>query len=210
MQSEQNYRRLRHDALQNGGRFDAAHARHRHVEKNQIWLRLLRTFYALHTILRFTTNDIASRFEVEPHQVSNGGVVVNDEEPRHEVSPAMTDLNWILQYSDLCIDWFVGRAVTITTTHHNPGPSICTKSFAGFGGGAAVFHRAGGLGRLRTRFDSVPTPTEAPTKWSTRSGPATFTVRIQCNPLLMAQPHWEQSGVPPKTQGSTGVSKSAE
>ena len=31
-----------------------------------------------------------------------------------------------------------------------------------------------------------------------------------CRPLLAAHPHWEQSGAPPKTQGSTRVSKSAE
>jgi hypothetical protein len=53
-------------------------------------------------------------------------------------------------------------------------------------------------------------PTDVPTKCPTRSGPATFTLRIQCNPLLAAQPHWEQSGAPPKTQGSTRVCKSAE
>jgi hypothetical protein len=32
----------------------------------------------------------------------------------------------------------------------------------------------------------------------------------QCNPLPMAQPHCEQSGLPPKTQGSTRLCKSAE
>ena len=37
-----------------------------------------------------------------------------------------------------------------------------------------------------------------------------FIFLIQCRPLLMAQPHCEQSGVPPKTQGSTRVSRSAE
>ena len=32
----------------------------------------------------------------------------------------------------------------------------------------------------------------------------------QCKPLLMAQPHCEQSSVPPKMQGSTRVFRSAE
>src|SRR5580700_9671836 len=37
-------------------------------------------------------------------------------------------------------------------------------------------------------------------KMSTRRGPATLTLRIQCKPLLAAHPHSEQLGDPPKTQ----------
>ena len=40
-----------------------------------------------------------------------------------------------------------------------------------------------------------------PMKWSTFSGPAIFTVRIQCRPLLMAQPHCEQSGTATEDAG---------
>ena len=55
-----------------------------------------------------------------------------------------------------------------------------------------------------------PIRIEAATKSPTFSSPATLTPRTQCKPVLAMQPHWEQSGVPPKTQGSTRLCKSAE
>src|SRR5207249_6559573 len=60
------------------------------------------------------------------------------------------------------------------------------------------------------RFKSEPMRMEAPTKWPTFSPPTTFMPRIQCKPVLAMHPHCEQSGVPPKTQGSTRVRRSAE
>ena len=55
-----------------------------------------------------------------------------------------------------------------------------------------------------------PTAKEVRKKCPTFAGPTTFTSRIQCSALLMLHPHWLQSGLPPKTQGSTLVFRSAE
>lgn len=75
---------------------------------------------------------------------------------------------------------------------------------------AGGFQREGREARARNRLITSPTFTEVVIKWSIFTGPASLMVLIQCKPLLMAQPHCEQSGVPPKTQGSTRVARSAE
>ena len=63
--------------------------------------------------------------------------------------------------------------------------------------------------RPRTFCTAVPIFIEPRTRWSILTGPTAFMSLIQCKALLMAQPHWLQSGVPPKTHGSTRVLKSA-
>src|SRR5579864_9202690 len=101
-----------------------------------------------------------------------------------------------------------GDARVRTTADYGRGAPIWTNAFGGVGG--AWVQRGEWLGRFCRRFRSLPIPTEVRTKCPTLSGPTTLTLRIQCRPLLAAQPHWEQSGLPPKTHGSTRVSKSAE
>ena len=63
---------------------------------------------------------------------------------------------------------------------------------------------------LRSFPSTDPTSTELLTRVSIFTSRPTRTVFSQCRPVLMAQPHWEQSGAPPKMQGSTRVCKSAE
>jgi hypothetical protein len=70
---------------------------------------------------------------------------------------------------------------------------------------AVGVHREGRVARDRRRLTMSPIFTEFAMKWSIFNGPAILTPRTQCKPLLAAQPHCEQSGVPPKTHGSTRV-----
>jgi len=62
----------------------------------------------------------------------------------------------------------------------------------------------------RRRLRSEPIAVEARDKCPTFKGPAMRTCCKKCNPLEIAQPHWLQSGAPPKIHGATRVDKSAE
>src|SRR5215469_7549054 len=86
-------------------------------------------------------------------------------------------------------------------------PSICTSLRSD--GGLSV-QRGCAWYSLRSLPRTDPNPTEPFTRVSILTIRNTRTVFSQCKPLLMAQPHWEQSGVPPKMQGSTRVCRSAE
>src|ERR1700722_7275733 len=79
--------------------------------------------------------------------------------------------------------------------------SICTNFFLSpvLPPVARESQRDGRCVCLRTRFTSEPTRTDAFAMWLIFSGPTIETCLIQCRPLLIAQPHCEQSGVPPKT-----------
>ena|ERR1700756_1413016 len=87
---------------------------------------------------------------------------------------------------------------------------IWTRPGSGFGVGVPGRQRDGRIDLARSLLTKRPVLIEPETKWPTLSGPTTFSVLIQCRALLMVQPHWEQSGVPPKTQGSTRLLRSAE
>lgn len=62
----------------------------------------------------------------------------------------------------------------------------------------------------RRRLRSEPMAVEARDKCPTFKGPAMRTCCKKCNPLEIAQPHWLQSGAPPKIHGATRVDRSAE
>src|ERR1700756_4532712 len=87
---------------------------------------------------------------------------------------------------------------------------IWIRPGSGFGIGVPGRQRAGLIEWARSLLTKRPVLMEPETKWPTLNGPTTFSVLIQWRALLMVQPHWEQSGVPPKTQGSTRLLRSAE
>src|SRR5580700_6275955 len=87
---------------------------------------------------------------------------------------------------------------------------IWTRPGSGFGVGVPGRQRDGRIDLARSLLTKRPVLIEPETKFPTLSVPTTFSVLIQCRALLMVQPHWEQSGVPPKTQGSTRLLRSAE
>src|SRR5206468_12622865 len=72
------------------------------------------------------------------------------------------------------------------------------------------FQREGFAESGLSRFMSEPIAVEPRTRWPIFSGPTIFLCSTWCNPLETTQPHWLQSGVPPKIQGSTRVVRSAE
>src|SRR6516164_8849561 len=86
---------------------------------------------------------------------------------------------------------------------------MCTRSRAVASCAPRELQRDGRYDLPWRRFTSEPMRIEAPTKSPTFSLPTAFTLRIQCKPVLAMQPHCAQSGVPPKTHGSTRVRKSA-
>src|SRR6266481_1080752 len=87
---------------------------------------------------------------------------------------------------------------------------IWIRPGSGLGVGVPGRQRDGRIDLARSLLTKRPVLIEPETKWPTLHGPTTFSVLIQCKALLMVQPHWEQSGVPPKTQGSTRLLRSAE
>src|SRR4029077_15852811 len=84
--------------------------------------------------------------------------------------------------------------------------SICTRLRSDVGD--AVQRGWAGYS-LRNLPSTDPKSIERFTRVSIFTSRPTRTVLSQCRPLLMAQPHWEQSGAPPKMQGSTRVCRSA-
>ena len=87
---------------------------------------------------------------------------------------------------------------------------ICTRGFSPSAGGGCPRSCHAGSATLFRRATAEPTRIEPCSRCLAFRGPATRYSLTQCAAALAEQPHWLQSGSPPKTHGSTCVRRSAE